>query len=189
MDARRDLDQRVRIDIGRRGHGIGHCVFLGCDCVSVAGFWVEGLKGRDLPAAGNAVRPEEDDQEHQEREHRVAKPAGRRNRRRPDGDADFRLAHQLREQRDDDRAGDRAGQAAHAADHQHGDDQEGEVEIEGLDPHRAEEMREQHAGDAGQEGADTKAISRCETMWTPTAAAATSSSREALSSSAERDSW
>ena len=64
------------------------------------------------------------------------------------------LPQELGQRGDDERAEHRAGQAAHPADDQHRDDQEGEVEVEGLDPHRAEEMREQHAGDAGEEAAD-----------------------------------
>ena len=59
----------------------------------------------------------------------------------PMRDADLGLTQKLGQRGDDERAEHRAGQAAHAADHQHRDDQEGEVEIEGLDPHRAEEMR------------------------------------------------
>src|ERR1700729_2820302 len=43
---------------------------------------------------------------------------------------------------------------ARPADHQLRDDEEGQVEIIGLDPNRAEKMREQHAGDAAQEGAE-----------------------------------
>ena len=118
------------------------------------------------------------------------RPAGAASVGPADVEADLGLAEKLGQRRDDQRAGDRAGEAAHAADHQHRHDQEGEVEVEGLDPHRAEEMGEQHAGDAGQEGGDARRrSSRWRTMWTPEAAAAASSSREARSSSAERVSW
>ena len=71
-----------------------------------------------------------------------------------DRETDLGLTQHFRQRGNDDGAGHRAGETATAADHQHGDDQEGEVKVEVLDPHDAKEMAEQHAGHAGEEGGD-----------------------------------
>src|ERR1700733_1888237 len=108
----------------------------------------------DFPAPRNAPGSIKNDDEHEKRESAVAQSCRRGEVNPVDRKAHLGLAQGFGQSRYGERADNRAGQAARSADHQHRDDEEGQVEIVGLDPNRAEKMREQHAGDAAQEGAE-----------------------------------
>src|ERR1700733_7318126 len=107
-----------------------------------------------LAPASQAVRPEQDDQQHDQRQNDVADAGRRADGGLADLHADFDLAQKLSQHRDHERAGDGTGETAAAADDQHRHDQEGEIEIEIFDAHDPEKMRQQNAGDAGQERRD-----------------------------------
>src|ERR1700733_5273419 len=108
----------------------------------------------DFAASSNALRSIKNDDEHEKRESAVAQSGGRGEMHPAERKARFGLAQQFGQQRYRQRAHNCTGQAARPADHQHREDEEGQVEIVGLDPNRAEKMREQHAGNTAQESAE-----------------------------------
>ena len=109
----------------------------------------------DFAAPCNALGSIKNDDEHEKRQSAVAQSGrARRGASPPIEKPTSASRNSFCQQRYGERADNRAGQAARSADHQHRDDEEGQVEIVGLDPNRAEKMREQHAGDAAQEGAE-----------------------------------
>src|SRR6516164_5355997 len=93
--------------------------------------------------AREPVRAEQNDQQHDQRENDVPHAGRRADRGLTDLKADFDLPEQFGQDGDHDSARDRAGEASAAAYDQHRHDQEGEIEIKILDPHNAEEMRQQ----------------------------------------------
>src|ERR1700722_2484637 len=119
-----------------------------------SGYGRASQRKADFAAPRNAFRSIKNDDEHEQRQSAVPEPSRRGEVNAADGKAHLGFAQDFCQQRYRQRAGSRSSKASRPADHQHRNDEEGQVEIVGLDSNRAEKMREQHAGDAAQEGAE-----------------------------------
>ncbi len=101
--------------------------------------------------------------------------------RQPDADPVLGVAEQRVDAADRERADDRAPQARDAADDEHRQRQEGQLEVDLLGRDRAEHVDEQPAGEAASAPLSVNAHNRCRCTLIPTACAAAGSSRVARS--------
>jgi hypothetical protein len=142
----------------------------------------------DFTASRNALGSIKDDDEHEKRESAVVQSSRRGKVRPADRKAHLRLAQRFGQSRYGDRVDNRAGQAARPADHQHRDDEEGQVEIVVSTRTVPRKCATNTPETPLKKALSVKAIQRWRTISTPAALAATSSSREARSSKPPRDS-
>jgi hypothetical protein len=115
----------------------------------------ERARKAELASAGQPGRPEQQDGEHERRQEDLAHPLANLELQTSDGDAVVLEPRQeLRGRADEHGAHHGAREAAGPADHQHGNRQEGEVEVELTGSERTQELRVHCPSDTGAERAE-----------------------------------